>query len=164
MLTLITDRNQSDVDRAKQLIEKAKNIESLSLSELEEYLGGLKGCYNISDLNRVEGAVQYLSDLLNSYGYTNTVNTKTWQDGEFLTPTQIVRYLNNLDILKNAYFVNPKIPVTPTSYKSIQQANDIEKILSNIEKIITGMEQSFIHCGVPKCGQSRLWQQRFRSY
>lgn len=162
MLQLIIDRKQSDITKAKKLIEKAKKIENLTPSELSEYLAGLKGCYNISDLNRVESAVKYISDLLNSYGYSNIVDTKTWADGDFFTPTHIARYLNNLDILKNAYFVDPKIPATPTSYKSIQQANDIEKILSNIEKIIIGMEQSFIHCGVSICGQNRLWQQRFR--
>ena len=117
MLTLITDRKQSDVDRAKQLIEKAKNIENLSSSELEEYLSGLKGCYNISDLNRVEEAVKYISDLLNSLGYYNAVDVKTWVDGEFMNSSQLKRYLNNLNILKNAYVTCSAIPATPPSYK-----------------------------------------------
>lgn len=162
MLTLITDRTQSDVNRAKEIIEKAKNIENLSSSELEEYLGGLKGCYNISDLNRVEESVKYISDLLNSLSYYNVVDVKTWVDGEFMNSSQLKRYLNNLNILKNAYVVYSTTPVTPPSYKPYNYANDIEKILINIEEIIGNMEKYFIRCGASNCGQNRIWQQRFR--
>lgn len=143
MLTLITDRKQSDIDRAKQLIAKAKNIESLSSSELEEYLGGLKGCYNISDLNRVESAVQYISDLLNSYNYTNEVETKEWRDGELFTITEMERYLRNLDILKASYYSYDYTPIVPSSYKSVNEANDIEKILIDLESIIKKMMAIF---------------------
>mgnify|MGYP001771472794 CR=1 FL=1 len=162
MLTLITDRKQSDVDRAKQLIEKAKNIENLSSSELEEYLGGLKGCYNISDLNRVESAVQYISDLLNNLGYENKVNTKLWEFGEMFTSEHVERYLQNIKNIRSAITVSSNVPEVPLSYKPYINANKIEEILYRINEIIINMTQNFIHCGVANCGQSRLWQQRFR--
>lgn len=164
MLNLITDRTQADVSRAKTLLDKVKSvgIENLNTTELAEYMAGLKGCYTISDLNRVENAVKYLSDLLNSLGYTNTVNVKTWIDGEFFTPSQQTRYLNNLNILKNAYYISDTTPATPNTFNPYNKANDIEKILVDIEQIIINMTQNFIHCGVANCGQSRVWQQRFR--
>lgn len=162
MLTLITDRKQSDVDRAKQLIEKAKNIENLSSSELEEYLNGLKGCYNISDLNRVESAVQYISDLLNNLGYENKVNTKLWEFGETFTSEHVERYLQNIKNIRSAITVLSNVPEVPLSYKPYINANKIEEILYKINEIIINMTQNFIHCGVANCGQNRLWQQRFR--
>ena len=165
MLNLITDRTSSDVTRAKTLLDKVKNngIESLTTSELAEYIAGLKGCYSIPDLLRVENAVKYISDLLNTYGYANTVNVKLdWKDGDLFTPTQQTRYLNNLNILKNAYYTLTNTPSTPNTFNPYNKANDIEQILVDIEAIIINMTQNFIHCGVANCGQSRLWQQRFR--
>lgn len=165
MLNLITDRTSSDVTRAKTLLDKVKNngIENLTTSELAEYIAGLKGCYSIPDLLRVENAVKYISDLLNKYGYVNTVNVKLdWKDGDLFTPTQQTRYLNNLNILKNAYCTSTNTPSTPDTFNPYNKANDIEKILINIEEIIISMPQYFIHCGVANCGQNRMWQQRFR--
>ena len=143
MLTLITDRKQSDVDRAKQLIEKAKNIENLSSSELEEYLGGLKGCYNISDLNRVENAVQYISDLLNSLGYENEVNTKLWEFGEMFTSEHVERYLQNIKNIRSAITVSSNVPEVPLSYKPYINANKIEEILYKINELIGKMVYVF---------------------
>ena len=165
MLNLITDRTSSDVTRAKTLLDKVKNngIESLTTSELAEYIAGLKGCYSIPDLLRVENAVKYISDLLNTYGYANTVNVKLdWKDGDLFTPTQQTRYLNNLNILKNAYYTLTNTPSTPNTFNPYNKANDIEQILVDIEAIIINMTQNFIHCGVANCGQNRVWQNKFR--
>lgn len=162
MLTLIIDRKQSDVDRAKQLIEKAKVIENLSSSELTEYLSGLKGCYNISDLNRVEEAVEYISEWLRELGYFNIVNIKKWTDGERFTTSQVNRYLNNIKILRDTIIVASNTLVVPASYKPFANANNIEKILFDLKNIITNSLNMYISCGVANCGQNRLWQQRFR--
>lgn len=162
MLTLITNRKQSDVDRAKQLIEKAKVIESLSSSELTEYLSGLKGCYNVVDLNRVEEAVEYISHMLNVRGYYNIVETKSWKDGDFFQVSKIPRYLDNIKRIRNAIARNSSVPAVPSSYKPFNNANDIEKILLEIHKTVINVENNYIHAGVSRCGQPRVWQQRFR--
>lgn len=163
MLKLITDRTSSDISRAKKLIEKAKKIESLTESELDEYYNGLKGCYNISDLNRVEKAVQHVSDVLNKYGYVNVVKTKEWLQGDFFTvDKEMPRYLNNLKIIKNAIQNTPNTPLVPNSFKPYTKANDIEKIIYELLKVISYLEQVFVYSGVSDCGQERLWQKRFR--
>lgn len=70
MSALIFDRTQADADRAAYLIGKIQRGETLTESEQAEYFAGLKGCYNIADLNRVEAKVRELAEVLRSYGYS----------------------------------------------------------------------------------------------
>lgn len=65
--SLITDRTQADVDRARYLIslwDAASREWKGTPEELAEYEAGLKGCYNAADLNRVESAAAYLAGLM----------------------------------------------------------------------------------------------------
>lgn len=55
--TLITDRTEDDVLRARQL--DAKGWDNLTEAERKEFRT-LKGSYNASDLNRVVGAMEYI--------------------------------------------------------------------------------------------------------
>lgn len=70
MSALIFDRTQADTDRAAYLIGKIQRRETLTESEQAEYNAGLRGCYNITDLNRVEAKVRELAETLRSYGYS----------------------------------------------------------------------------------------------
>ena len=70
MSALIFDRTQADTDRAAYLIGKIHRGETLTESEQAEYNAGLRGCYNITDLNRVEAKVRELAETLRSYGYS----------------------------------------------------------------------------------------------
>lgn len=66
--TLITDRSQSDVDRALTL--SAKGWAAMTAAEKEEFEAGMKGAYNATDLNRVNAAMEYLESRLVAMGYT----------------------------------------------------------------------------------------------
>ena len=162
MLQLIIDRNSSDIERAKALIEKAKCIELLTEDESKEYFEGLRGCYSITDLNRVENAVKVISEYLNELGYSNVVNTKTWNYGDLFNVSEIDRYLNNISILRNANVVYSNTPAVPTNYKPYINANSIEKILMDIQRIIVSIQTNYIYSGVCRSGQNRIWQKRFR--
>ena len=138
--TLIFDRKQSDI---------ANDTDKAYIS--------------YTDLNRVEEAITYLKQLLANYGYNSTTQEKKWLISDFRKNEDMSRLKDNIDNLRNAYpyLVSPVTP-NPIKYESIQEANDIEEILYKINEIIINMTQNFIHCGVANCGQSRLWQQRFR--
>ena len=138
--TLIFDRKQSDI---------ANDTDKAYIS--------------YTDLNRVEEAITYLKQLLAKYGYNSTTQEKKWLISDFRKNEDMERLKDNIDNLRNAYpyLVSPVTP-NPIKYESIQEANDIEEILYKINEIIINMTQNFIHCGVANCGQSRLWQQRFR--
>ena len=113
------------------------------------------------DLNRIESAVKYLSDLLNAYSYQNvTLNKTEWKIDELRKQEDCDRIKANYEVLKNAYVYKFKVP--EFNWATIQEANNIEKILVDIDNVIKYMEQTFIYCGVANCGQKRIWQQRFR--
>ena len=66
-MELITDRTQADVDRWKAL--RDKGLQGMSATELNEWLGEMKGRYAHTDMNRVENAVAAVAKQLRSLGY-----------------------------------------------------------------------------------------------
>lgn len=121
-----------------------------------------KSYYNYNDYNRIEKWCEYLADTLNSYNYSVNINVKTnWNRKNFPSESEMERIRQNVNRLKEAYFSFTQIPKN-LEYMTIEQANDIEKILYEIDYILAGMENNFVYCGVAGCGQDRVWQQRFR--
>lgn len=163
--TLITNRLAADVNTAKTLTNKIKNGETLSPTEEELVRKGLRGTYYFKDLNRVESACKDVMNRLKNYGYYVNIETKTdWNNEDILSIEQFNRIKDNLNELKQSYYVLSNTPIITTGKKTInyRDANDIEKILFDIDYLIKSMERNIIRCGVATCGQKRLWQQRFR--
>ena len=143
-LKLITDRSSADVIYTEELASKIKQGGTAALSgpELAQWLGGMRGAYSLSDLNRVESAVQILKNELAAIGYSVTVNVKTnWLDADRPTPTEMTRYLNNINSLVAGFFVRPTTPSVPASMEKLDyvKANAIEQILTDIAAIIDGI-------------------------
>lgn len=67
-MNLVYDRTAEDVERALALAKKAE-AGTLTDAEKTEWLAGMKGCYNASDMNRVEAAVKSIAAELNAAGY-----------------------------------------------------------------------------------------------
>lgn len=127
---LIYDRTQSDVDYA------INNPQSSSF---------LKGAYNYVDLNRIENWCAYIAEQLNSYNYSVSIETKTdWLMSDFPTKTQMKRIRDNVERLKNAFTAITEVPsnMDKMTYK---KANDLERVLYEINKFIANMESSFIY-------------------
>ena len=124
-----------------------------------------KGYHNYADLNRVEGACKELAELLTSYGYPVQITVKTdWGMKDKRKECGMERIRKNIGVIKDTYYSMKTTPTLPTTINPItwQKANDIEKILHDIDLLIRGMKQVFIYSGVGNCGQNRVWQQRFR--
>lgn len=162
MLNLITDRTQADVEYAKSF--QGKEWKHLTDEQKTEYLAGLKGAYSYTDFNRVEKAVEYLSDILNKSGYANRVETKTnWTAEDIQTKAEIQRYLKNIAELKDKYYssIEGTMPTTET-WLTVEGANYIEALLEDIHDITLNMGNMYICSGVANVGQSRIWQHRWR--
>ena len=83
-----------------------------------------KGAYNYSDLNRVERAVEEISDLAGLGLVTKT----DWGMWDIPRASDMTRYLSNIRSIKNKYGINIPLPDS-MNHLTYETANNIEKIL-----------------------------------
>ena len=148
MQNLITDRKKSDVDRWRQLHDKG--WEGMSAEEKAEWLGGMKGSYNASDLNRVGYAMSCLAAAYRSYGYSLAVASRTdWSRTELPKRADMEVYLSDLRTLRDALPMLTGTPETPGSMNKLtyEEANDIERILQAVEATLNRMAASWFYAG-----------------
>ena len=156
--TLIYDRTQADVDRVFTLKNKilTEGLNALSAEELAEYMAGMKGAYNYTDMNRVGQAVAYIADRmlalpteLETYREERevaddpayhvpydadsvVVTAKTnWAMGDTPTQSVVAAYLADLSTLRKQITLPADAPAVPTSLNNLtfSVANDIEYLL-----------------------------------
>lgn len=146
--TLIIDRTEADYNRAVEL--SAKGLSGMTAAEAAEYLAGLKGAYNAADLNRVQGAMEYIADRMTRAGYSVTLRGgPVWTMSDIPDPEQLTVYLGDLSALRAVLNVHPTTPSVPADMEDFtwQEANDIEKILLDIEEVLTQMAKCVLRCG-----------------
>lgn len=148
-LQLITDRTEEDVVRAQELIRDG--FSNWTEEEVTEFLNGLKGAYNASDLNRVESAVNYVKDRLAIIGYDalDFIIKNTWSKNEFLESEDAERYLGMVKKLREQFAMPPETPAVPENMENFtfEEANNIERILEIIDEYITKIEKQFFYSG-----------------
>lgn len=94
---------------------------------------GAEKCYfSAQALNRIEGNLQYLAELLGAAG----VETRSWEDTDFLRFSDMERILANLAAVRSAYYPmpgSPDIPEPPATLWS--DVNAIEEITAGIREL-----------------------------
>ena len=141
-MEFIVDRSQKDVERWREL--QRKGFEQMSPEEKAEWLGPMKGCYGHTDMNRVERAVEALSAQLCEMGYLYHPTVKTdWARWSAPTKTDFERYLGNVAGLREVLPLYRDTPAAPTVEDRLNwsRANDIERILSDVEKMAAGINE-----------------------
>lgn len=204
--TLIYDRTQADVDRVATQRNKilTNGWDSLSEEERTEWLAGMKGSYNATDLNRVTEAMKYLVERLSVFGYmveykpvfinhkvavyaiddagsvivvpeeqkddvTGEIYTMMsavvdhfdeWTDEVWIkndTPTlsQMEQYLDNVQQVRAALELPQNTPSVPPDMDrlTIEEANDIEKVLLDIDKMLTNIAAAWFYSGEIYAGE-----------
>jgi len=115
-----------------------------------------KGFYNATDLNRVGQNLQYLADVLRGYGYNVFVNPKTdWTITDTPSASDMERYLLDLNALKTAFYGTTPLPDSMNGL-TYEDANNIERLLLEIERNISNMIPAFRHSGTFCSGQGGL--------
>lgn len=155
--TLITDRTQADVERARKLA--AKGFAAMTADEQAEWLAGMKGAYNASDLNRVGTALNYLAGRLASIcGKSITWTAKTdWAVTDVATASQTETYRQQIQAIRNALAYPAGTPDAPQLARlTYTGANDIERILTICEELIVNVAKSFRHTGAAECAAGGL--------
>lgn len=167
--TLIFDRTQSDVDRVYELRDKilSGGMDSLSNEEKTEWLSGMKGAYNYTDMNRVGEAEQYIYDRMlalpeeldayrESKGIEDSpefhvpynpseINVSPLTDITMNTvPSSLVVlvYLLNLINLSQVLTLPDDAPSCPVTMDMMtySMANDIERLLYMIDHALSELE------------------------
>ena len=154
-LNLITDRTQADVERVAYLTGKV-SAETATAAEQTEWASDLKGAYNVSDLNRVGASVAYVAGRLTGYGYAVSVDPRQdWQMTDIPTPESMTAYLADVAALRAALTVSADTPEVPEDMERLtwQEANDIEKILVDVDELLTRMTAAWFYSGELYAGE-----------
>lgn len=161
---MVTDRTQADVERAKALIKKT--FANMSDDERQEFLAGLKGAYNYTDFNRVESAVDYLSDRLVNMPeelkklaeqinvnwnkafdvpyppdlYKNVITKCDWSVSDVIDATSRKRYIENILLVLASFHVTDNDLPYKLDGLNYSRANAIEKCLDALGEKISETE------------------------
>lgn len=106
--------------------------------------------YNITDLNRVGQAMRYVAARLRACGFDVVVTPRTdWVWTDRATPAAAKRYLNNLRKIRKALVLFASTPNVPSGKRpfTAAEANDIEKILIDVEDMVQRTMQCWYFCG-----------------
>ena len=123
--TLITDRTAQDVST-----------------------GTKKGFYNVSDIQRINSYIEYLSDVL---GLNLTVTGVSL--GQALTRAQIDAIISNINAIRAAWYVADDTPQTPIAVNwDYVKANNIEKILFALDEFYQSSQIDKIYSGTFRAG------------
>ena len=155
MLNLITDRTQADVERVVYLTGRV-SAGTATAAELAEWQSDLKGAYNASDLNRVGAAVAYVAGRLTGYGYVVSVSPRQdWQGADIPTPESMTAYLADVAALRAPLTVAAGTPEVPEDMEQLtwKEANDIEKILVDVDELLTRMAAAWFYSGELYAGE-----------
>lgn len=149
-LSLITWRTAADVSRAISITRRV-NAGTATEDELDQWENGnLIGSYNATDLNRVGNAVQYLTERLAEVGcVVATVGKADWTTEDVPNTGNIAYYLNDIQLIRDALTLTDSTPPCPESLSGLdyQQANDIEKILEDVDAMITTIMRTWMYAG-----------------
>ena len=149
--TLITDRTTADYKRWEYL--RDKGFENMTDTERAEWLAdNMKGSYHKGDLNRVGECLNYLRDRLAEASYITyplDFKAKTnWTVTSIPTAEDLTYYLKSVSNIREAMAQFESTPPAPTDTGalSIEEANNIEKILIDVEILINNMLSARLYC------------------
>ena len=122
---LVTDRTQQDVAQRTQ-----------------------KGFYNVSDVQRINSYIEYLSDVL---GLNLSVEDVSL--GQALTRAQMDDIINNVNAIRAVWYVASDTPQTPIAVNwDYVKANNIEKILLALDEFYQSSQIDKIYSGTFRAG------------
>ena len=140
-VTPVYDRTQADVDYARQQL--AQKINTMDY----------KGCFNTTDINRIEDNARYLADLLISLYYFNNVSTSNWDRESIPYQEHIDRIINNISEMWERWGRPNDAEDLPVSLLNHEQVNNIEKNLFLLKELLDDMVSFFKECGTINCGE-----------
>ena len=110
--------------------------------------GTKKGFYNVSDIQRINSYIEYLSGVL---GLNLTVTDVFL--GQALTRAQIDDIISNVNSIRAAWYVASDTPQTPIAVNwDYVKANNIEKILKALDEFYQSTQIDKLYSGTFRAG------------
>ena len=107
-----------------------------------------KGFYNLSDVERVNSYISYLSDELE---LNLTVDTVTF--GEKLTRAEMQGIIDNVNAIRAAWYVATDTPQTPIPLAwDYRRANDLERIVKALDEFMQSVKVDKLYSGTFRAG------------
>ncbi len=116
----------------------------------------LKGCFNLLDLNRIEGNIDYLAEQMESFSYSPNIHGKQWNRVDMPNQNDMSRIVENIRSLIAAFYPPnnpPSLPITMLSHNDI---NAIEENLYLLKQMLDVMQTSFKKVGTIKSGAKAI--------
>ena len=126
------------------------NLESLITDRTAQDVsaGTEKGFYNVSDVQRINSYIEYLSDVL---GLNLTVTDVSL--GQALTRAQMDDIISNVNAIRAAWYVASDTPQTPIAVNwDYKKANNIEKILKALDEFYQSIQIDKLYSGTFRAG------------
>jgi hypothetical protein len=87
-------------------------------------------------------------------GYYNTpIIIKEFDDTMFFSEADFQQLIDNVNILRNAFFVFSNTPKTPPISYHYDDINALEKILYDLDVMINYVKSLYAECGNVECGE-----------
>jgi hypothetical protein len=144
---LITDRTDLEVYEGNQL--NGIKYADMSVAQKTAYGAG-RGAYRHTDANRVGQACAEIYAIAQSYSYDipGYVALRTdYTAQERPTPAEMTQYLATVNAIKTAFSASQTLPAT-MRFITYEDANNIEKLLAEVNDIMERMLSIFVRCGV----------------
>ena len=149
-LTPVTDRTINDVLNARDTLSRWIASHTTDVAEL-------KGCLNVTDLNRIEGNIDYLNDLLASLHYNTTfIDVKNWTNAGLPNVADFERILSNITNLFNAICKPTSAEELPDTMSTYDDINRLEQNLQALKQVLDEMQSYFPISGTCVAGSRRL--------
>lgn len=157
-LNLIYDRTQTDVNAAGSIRAKYQELRDWSGLTEAEITQLERGTLTNVTLNRVANAVSMLASALNAAGYTVETTSQSFSETDRLKRLKYSVYLANVQTLRDAIAVRASTPELPAAGAKLDfvGANNIEKILADLDELLSWMTYSRKYCGTFAAGQTIL--------
>ena len=116
----------------------------------------LKGCFNLLDLNRIEGDIDFLAENMENFSYSPNIHGKEWNRGDMPNQNDMSRIVDNIRALIDAFYPPNNPPSLPSVMLSYSDINAIEENLYLIKQMLDCMQTSFKQVGTIKSGSRML--------
>ena len=150
---MIFDRTMHDVEEAIRLRkEKVQANQELTQDEIDILE---RGTLTINTLNRIEEKQEELKNLFEQdFYFVDKIQNKKWTYEDYFKQSDFDRILFNIEMLRKAFFVYTSTPDIPGgNFRQYHIINDAEKILNDLDVMISDVKSHYRECGMFTCGE-----------